>query len=607
MRDILIAGAMLLALGVSVAGQQTASTSSAAPDSTSAAPASSSSATDAHPPVTFKAASRMVTVEVVAKDHQGHTLTGLTANDFQVFEQLPGKHGQVPQKIAGFHAISVKDVAAHDAGRTTLPPGVYSNLVTMDKVPVPPTVLLLDGLNTDSTAQMQVHQQMVKMLSSIPDDVPVAVFLLGRRLVKVQDFTTDVKLLKSAIQKAPMIESNNGTVVEPIDDPNSLSAILEDDSQSLKTGPRTSVTHLSTLEQFEREVYAFQMDVRMHETADALLSIARHLAGYPGRKNLLWISSSFPIVINPDENSGWAGFRNYHDEMTTVATALADAKVAVYPMDPGGLRIHSAFQASEAALPWDPHGIGERIQREDESRYDRRQSMEMLAEQTGGIVCVNDNDLGDCVRKAVNDGSSFYEIAYYPDSSNWHDEFHKIVVKSNKSGIRLSYRQGYFARRDGSTDENSKDFQQVGCRDYLTSTSVLLAARQFPAETSGEAKFLTALYPTTVTFAPLGNGGRKLNLRYGVCSFDRTGKVLQFMHQDFEAELTDKQYNQIQSQHGFLHTMVFPVTPGASKLRLLVKDVASGQMGSVNLPYSELTAMSPASPAPSNGSVPAAQ
>jgi len=33
-------------------------------------------------------------------------------------------------------------------------------------------------------------------------------------------------------------------------------------------------------------------------TGEALAAIARHLAGVPGRKNLIWISGSFPTFIN---------------------------------------------------------------------------------------------------------------------------------------------------------------------------------------------------------------------------------------------------------------------------------------------------------------------
>jgi VWFA-related protein len=558
-------------------------------------PSSASTPSQAQPAATFKAASRMVTVEVVAKDHQGHAITGLTADDFQVSEKVEGKREQHPEKIASFRAVSVSALATHESGKVKLPPGVYTNLVTMGKVPVPPTVLLIDGINTDRISQMQVHQQMVKMVGSIPDDVPVAVFLLGRRLVRIQDFTTDIKLLKTAIQKSINVESNAATQVEPIDDPDAMSAVLEDD-------PHVSADSLNAVEQFEREVYAMQMDMRVRETLDALRAIARHLAGYPGRKNLLWISSSFPIAIEPDMDLGWSGFRTYQSDMATVATALADAKVAVYPMDPAGLQSQSVFQAStrvRGAAVRDPRRFGQQIQRENTSRYDRQQSMEVLAEQTGGIVCVENNDLGDCVRKAVNDGSSFYEIAYYPDSSNWHGEFHKIIVKSNKGGLRLAYRQGYYAKPDEGSEQNSKDAQQVACQDYLTSTSVLLVAKQYPAEKPGEAKFYTAIYPTTLTFVPQDDGSRKLDLIYAVCAFDRTGKPLQFMHQDFDAKLNDKQYSEIQSQYGFPHIMVFPIAPGTSKLRLLVRDIATGQMGSVNVPYSEMatsTSMPAATP-----------
>ena len=561
-------------------------------------PSTTSAAAQHQPAVTLKAASRMVSVEVVAKDHQGHAITGLTAGDFQVFEKIEGKHEQFPEKIAAFRAISVSEFATHDAGKVKLPPGLYSNLVTMDKVPVPPTVLLIDGINTSRDAQMQVHQQMVKMLSSIPDDVPVAVFLLGRRLVRIQDFTTDIKLLKTAIQKSINVESNAGTEVQPIDDPEAMSAFLEDD-------PQVSADSLGALEQFEREVYAMQMDLRVRETLDALRAIARHLAGYPGRKNLLWISSSFPIAIEPDMDLGWSGFRNYQSDMATVTTALADAKVAVYPMDPAGLQSQSVFQASNrvrGAAVRDPRRFGQQIQREDTSRYDRQQSMEVLAEHTGGIVCVENNDLGDCVRKAVNDGGSFYEIAYYPDSSNWHGEFHKIIVKSGKSGVKLAYRQGYYAKPDEDSEQNSKDAQQVACQDYLTSTSVLLVAKQYPAEKPGEGKFYTAVYPTTLTFVLQDDGSRKLDLTYAVCAFDRSGKPLQFMHQDFEAKLTDKQYGEIQSQYGFPHIMIFPIAPGTSRLRLLVRDLASGRMGSVNVPYSELSAVSVPADAPKSES-----
>jgi len=590
---VLMLGAGLLTYG------QSSSQQTSAPSSTqgSAQPQAAASAvpgpTAQQPATTLRTSSRMVTVEVVARDHHGEAVSGLTADDFQVFEQIASKREQRPQKIAAFHAVSVTEIAAQDQGKVQLPAGVYANLVTMQKVPVPPTVLLVDGLNTDRASQMQVHRQMIHMLASIPDDVPVSVFLLGRRLKMIQNFTTDPKLLKAALQKTSSAESDSATQVEPQDDPDALSAFLED-------SPNLPAGSLTAIEQFEREVYATQMDTRVRETLEALRAIARHVAGYPGRKNLLWISSSFPISINPDVDLGFAGIRSYQNQMADVANALADAKVAVYPMDPAGLQVQTAFQAS-TRMRGNPvtgrNSIGRSIEREDQSRFNRQSSMQALADQTGGIICVNNNDLGDCVRKAVKDGSAFYEIAYYPDSSDWHGEFHKITVKSTKSGMHLAYRQGYFGRPEGDAQQKSADLQEAACQDLLTSTSVLMVAKQYPADQPGKAKYFMAIYPSTVTFVPQSDGSRDLALKVGVCTFDKFGKPLQFMQEAVDAKLTDKQFASVQAQHGFPHAIVLAPGPGTTAVRLLVQDVATGQLGSVNVPYTELSAQAAAPPA----------
>jgi hypothetical protein len=89
---------------------------------------------------------------------------------------------------------------------------------------------------------------------------------------------------------------------------------------------------------------------------------------------------------------------------------------------------------------------------------------------------------------------------------------------------------------------------------------------------------------------PQADGTRELSLKFAVCAFDGKGEPLQFVHQDYEAKLTEKQYAEIQTQHGLPHTIVITPPPGTASVRLLVQDMATGQMGSVNLPYAVVTA-----------------
>jgi VWFA-related protein len=449
---------------------------------------------------------------------------------------------------------------------------------------------------------------MIKLLSAFPSNMPVAVFLLGRELKMIQNFTTDPEILKTALQKAHSAESNVATQMDPQDDPNALSATIEQE-------PNIPDEVIKTVEQFEREVYASEIDTRVRDTLEALRTIARHVAGYPGRKNLLWISSSFPIAINPDMNLQFAGMRNYEEQMTEVAMALAEAKVAVYPMDPAGVQTQAMFQAGSQVRgnPMGGNGIrgqhstGQQLQREDDSRFDSKQSMNELAEQTGGIVCVENNDLGDCMRKAVNDGSSFYEIAYYPDSGIWDGKFHKIVVKSKKSDVHLAYRNGYYAQAANDQKTSDRELQEVACNDLMTSTAVLIVAKQLPVDHAGKAKYFMGIDPGMVTFTPQPDGSSKLTLKVGICTFDKSGKPLQFMQQAIDSKLTDKQFAAIQAQHGVTDTILLEPAPSVATVRLVVDDLETGHMGSVNLPYGEMVANTSTTATPNATSAPAAQ
>ena len=56
------------------------------------------SSTPFQPAATFQVSTRLVTVEVVARDHHGNSIPGLTADDFQIFEQVGGKKSSILKK-----------------------------------------------------------------------------------------------------------------------------------------------------------------------------------------------------------------------------------------------------------------------------------------------------------------------------------------------------------------------------------------------------------------------------------------------------------------------------------------------------------------------------
>src|SRR5260370_26210868 len=179
---------------------------------------------------------------------------------------------------------------------------------------------------------------MVRLGASDPTDISLVVFLLGRELRLLQTFTSDAKLLKEAAQRAMSIDGANLQVKDPRDDPFSSTSLMEEmagaEGQNDIPGgaPRGSnsaallAMKAMHLQQFEKERYAESMHIRPRLTLDALKIIARHLRGYPGRKNISWLSPAFPLVIMPAQNAplytSFAGIPNYRNELSGVTNPL---------------------------------------------------------------------------------------------------------------------------------------------------------------------------------------------------------------------------------------------------------------------------------------------
>lgn len=583
-----------LALAIRVTGQNVNSgsgppPSAAATQSTSVQSPAAQSPDDKAPVPTVKVSTRLVSLEVVVRDHQGHPVPGLTAKDFEISEQIPPKRDHRPQSISIFRAVNWAELKAANAKPVALPPGIYSNLVNRQSVPVPPTVLLFDGINTDLESQLQVHQQMVKMLGSIPADVPVAVFLMGDHLRLLQGFTTDPKLLREAAAKT-LVVGQMAPDQNPTDDPDSMAAKLEG-------APGLSPGTLAAMDAFARRSFSFAVSVRTRKTLDALRGIARYLDGYPGRKNVLWISTSFPLMFWPqDQNStgSLSDMRDFQGDMQEVGSALMDAKIAIYPMDPGGVRTESMFEASaRVRQPSSGQRMGQAIQREDTLRQGAQQIMRDLAEQTGGAVCLNDNDLGDCVKKAVDDANSYYELAYYPDAGDWRGEYHHITVKTVHSGVHLSYREGYYARPLGSVEsaaapgpqQDDPALQRAACEDPLTSTAILLMTQAIPPDQPGAAKYFLAIDSRMLTFTQPEAGNHELGMSLAACTFDKTGQPLQYLQKNSVTKFNEQQFAAV--SHKIALPFQFTPKPGVARVRLLVRDSVSGRIGSVDIPYEE--------------------
>ncbi|HEY2115984.1 MAG TPA: VWA domain-containing protein, partial [Candidatus Angelobacter sp.] len=231
----------------------------------------------------MRATTRMVVVDVIATDRSGNPVTDLKPGDFTVLEDGS------PQQVRSFNFQHPADVAASSVTAPLpapqLPEHVFTN-VPAYRAAGPLNVILVDALNSTLLNQMSVREEMFKLLLKLPPGRPVAIYALGEKLQMLQDFTSDPRILRDALTNykdhAPQQLKN------PVGDPIARAIMLS----------RLPTMTLPVLLKADQNAASLGADQRVAITADALQAIAHYLSAYPGRKNLIWLSASFPLALN---------------------------------------------------------------------------------------------------------------------------------------------------------------------------------------------------------------------------------------------------------------------------------------------------------------------
>ncbi len=532
----------------------------------------------------LKSITRLVVVDVVATDKEG-AVTDLKQDDFSILED--GKE----QKIRVFnfqqpHANAPEAVAGTASKR---PENVYSNVARFS-ASSSLNILLLDALNTNLPHQAYVRDQMIRYLEKMPEGQPVAVYMLSTKLTLLQDFTDDPAVLKKV---AKGIKTNMSPLLDnPAGGP---------DAELLPAGLADSgmmpAQMFSAMQSFEQERVAFQTDLRLTYTLNALTTIARALAGYPGRKNLIWISEAFPLSIDPNmELTGdtFAGTRNYGPQIAEAADSLIDAQIAMYPIDARGLVPSSMFDASNSGRDRfgrsmsRPGRMATAMSAESAQLQSVHGAMQEMADRTGGRAFYNTNGIDASIRKSIEDGSTYYTLAYYPENKNWNGKFRKIHVKVNRSGVKLRYRLGYYAVDPTLFAEKNQKQQDSAFALALSPDSPIATGLPFnalvmpPVEaTPKTVRVNFGVDPHAISFERLPDGLQHAQLECTVQAFSAKGKLVRGELTTVRAALKPDTFSKVM-QDTFPCQQSIDLEPGNYYLRLGVRDSRTGLIGTTN-------------------------
>jgi VWFA-related protein len=540
-----------------------------------------------------RATTRLVWLSVVVKDKNGNPVPDLTSADFSIRDE------KKPQAIRFFRVDSNEPPKA---APKPLPADIYTNR-PQDAASVPPnvTVILFDGLNTKLSDQAQARDQVSQFLKQIQPNDRVALYALGRELHVLQDFTRDSSRVVAALRK-----SRGESTMD-------LDASTPD---QLQTG--NDAMDLLLKDAFQREA-SYYIQERVHLTVAALTEISQHLASLPGRKNLVWVSGSFPFSVGYENvedlqlklDDPTDEQRMFAEDIEKAARALNDADIAVYPVDARGLqgldmnppRPFTGL-AGSPAMNANSHsgasgaGGGRRelpaagsrsggspsnlLKSPDTTNLD---TMNTLANRTGGRAFYNTNDIMGAVRKAIDDSRLTYEIGYYPEDVKWNGAFHNVEVKVARPGVEVRARKGYFALTQPKlTPESRQAAIQMALASPIDATQVGFVTQVRAADVPGARTLFVAVKvaPNDIDFE-LADGKYSGAMEYVLAQMDDSSKVLDGTGETFQLHYLPAQYDRARATW-LTFSKTVPYHADATHLRLIVRDPTTGKIGAVDIP-----------------------
>ena len=380
------------------------------------------------PPVTFKVEVNYVEIDANVTDAQGNFVRGLTKDDFQVVED------GAPQTLTAFSMVDipVEHVDPPLYAKTAIPPDVVSNRTPFDGRVF---VIVMDDLHTGFSRTPRVRaaaRQFVERYVGAND--LVAVINTSGYTKSMQDFTANRALAVKAIDASMGGKEGSSTA-----------AALQDYSQNRNTPGAASNVNAS-----------FNEMMRYNNARNSLRtakSLADFMAGMRGRrKAVIFFSEGINYdVVDPFNNPHATDVQH---EMRDLIAAATRNNVSFYTVDPRGLTTGMDDAIEMSGLPAD--GSISPTMLMDEMRLEH-DSLRTIAEETGGIAVLNQNDYRDAFSRILADNSSYYVLGYYPSNDKRDGRFRNVQVRMvNRPGLKVRTRRGYNAPVPGKKESAAK-------------------------------------------------------------------------------------------------------------------------------------------------------
>jgi VWFA-related protein len=395
---------------------------------------------------------RVVNVDVVVRDRAGKPVTGLTKDDFEIYE-----NGQ-KREVTNLYEVRAPAPAA-SANAAPAPPAAQS--ATPVEIRPRNIVMFVDNYSLEPFRRDKVLQALDKFVAQLGPRDQVMLVLRTQKTAVITPFTSDRNAIRAGVETIKKSGNSYNRAA-------SLDRLKQDVNELIATakepGGRLSWSDAYRRATGNAESFVEEEIFSAHDTLTALGQITAVLSGLEGKNVIIfagahlperpgaelyqWLYNAFSTYMSglsftTDSINGKTGSMQHYSIEDAAKQASANG-VALYMIDAADSRDATS---AETTSPSD------RVE-SFVSFTNTAMAYQTLARISGGLAITNTSNFDSAFETLANDLNSYYSLGFKPSDSSTQD-LRKIVVKMKNPEYRFRARETYPAKPKPAQDEMS--------------------------------------------------------------------------------------------------------------------------------------------------------
>ena len=514
----------------------------------------------------------LVQIDAVVTDQRGQQVTNLKAEDFELFED------NRRQQITNFSYVS----AQPSSSEATVPSSARINPSAPPGPPVGPVRLRPDqvrrtialvvddiGMSFESIANVKESLRRFVDEQMQAGDL-VAIIRTGAGVGALQQFTADKRLLYAAIERVRFNLMFGG----------GLGAF-----RPMTSAPFAGDTGFGAaqMRSFVSSSAVSREEMFKTGTLGTINLILRGLKDMPGRKSVVLVSDGIQLLRSSDYR--------VLEAMRRLVDAANRASVVIYTIDARGLQATGLTPADNTAF--NPVGDINSVSSDRSAHlFESQGGLNYLANQTGGFLIRNTNNISEGVGRVLDDQKGYYLIGYIPEHSSFRAvrgrrAFHKLGLRVKRAGLRVRSRSGFFGLSDEEANPTNAGTQQIvkAITSPFASGDIHLKLTSLFGHEPKAGSFMRSIMHIDahdISFSDDEGGVRTATLEIIAFTFGSEGEIVGREARGYNLSVRSEGFQKLLDQ-GFIYAINVPINkPGGYQLRVAVRDPRAERVGSAS-------------------------